>query len=82
MDRKVTMSMKELKRMHVLQQVESKQMTAKQAAETMGVSLRQTRRLLARYREQGAEGLVHGNRGRPAHNRITEVTCPPKIVPF
>lgn len=72
MDRKVTMSMKELKRMHVLQQVESKQMTAKQAAETMGVSLRQTRRLLARYREQGAEGLVHGNRGRPAHNRITE----------
>jgi len=72
MEDRVTMNLKELKRMQVLQQIEAKQMTAGQAAEIMGVSLRHTRRIIARYREQGAAGLVHGNRGRPAHNRITE----------
>jgi transposase len=72
MDKRVTMNLKELKRMQMLQQIEAGQMTAGQAAEILGVSLRHTRRLIARYREQGAEGLVHGNRGRPAHNRITE----------
>lgn len=72
MDKRVTMNLKEVKRLQVLQQIEAKQMTAGQAAEIMGVSLRQTRRLVARYREQGAEGVVHGNRDRPAHNRITE----------
>ena len=66
------MSLKELKRMEILQQIEARKMTAGQAAEIMGLSLRHTRRIIARYREQGAEGLVHGNRGRPAHNRITE----------
>lgn len=67
------MNLKELKRLEILQQIEARQMTAGQAAEIMGLSLRHTRRIVARYREQGAEGLVHGNRGRPAHNRITEV---------
>lgn len=71
MDKRVTMNLKELKRMQMLQQIEAGQMTAGQAAEILGVSLRHTRRIIARYREQGAEGLVHGNRGRPAHNRIT-----------
>lgn len=72
MEQRVTMSLKELKRMQVLQQVEARQMTAGQAAEIMRVSLRQMRRIIARYREQGAAGLVHGNRGRPAHNRTPE----------
>jgi transposase len=72
MDKRVTMKLKELKRLQMLQQIEARQMTAEQAAEIMGVTLRQTRRLIARYREQGAEGIPHGNRGRPAHNRITE----------
>jgi transposase len=72
MEKRVTMNMKELRRLEVLQRIEAKQMTAVQAAEVLGLSLRQTRRIIARYREQGAEGLVHGNRCRPAHNRIKE----------
>jgi transposase len=66
------MSMKELKRLEVMQMIEKKQMTGPQAAEVLGLSLRQVRRIIARYREQGAIGLIHGNRGREAHNRIEE----------
>jgi hypothetical protein len=35
-----------------------------QAAERMGLSYRQTKRLWKRYRAQGPRGLVHGNAGR------------------
>jgi len=44
------------------------QLTAADAAEVLTLSVRQVRRLLAAYREDGAAALVHGNRGRtPAH---------------
>lgn len=64
--------MNEIKRLSILQKIESQQMTARQAAEQLGLSIRQIRRLIARYRERGAPGLVHGNRGREANNRINE----------
>jgi transposase len=74
MNRKVTFSMDEIRRLEVIQKVESNQSTGKQAAERLRLSERQVRRLIARYREQGAPGLVHGNRGRVANNRIPEET--------
>jgi transposase len=72
MDKRVTLSMNEIKRLYVLQQVEEKQMTGMEAARRLGLSLRHMRRLLAKYRETGASGLAHGNRGRAAHNRTDE----------
>jgi len=72
MNTKVTFSMDEIKRLEVVQQIESKQLTGKQAARRLRLSERQVRRLIARYRGQGAPGLVHGNRGRVANNRIAE----------
>jgi transposase len=47
-------------------------LTGRQAAERLGISLRQVRRLIAKYREHGAPGLVHGNRGRAPNNRLSE----------
>jgi transposase len=70
MNTRVTLSMNEIKRLHVLQQIENKRMTAHQAAQALGLSIRQVRRLIARYRQQGAPGLVHGNRGRQPNNRL------------
>ena len=64
--------MNEIKRLHILQQIDSQQMTAVQAAEILSLSIRHVRRLIARYREQGDSGLVHGNRGREPNNRIDE----------
>jgi transposase len=64
--------MNEIKRLHLLQQIVDRQMTAFQAAELLGLSLRQVRRLVARYRQQGAPGIAHGNRGRTPNNQIQD----------
>lgn len=74
MEKRVTLTMKEIKRLYVLQQIADKQLTGSKAAELLGLSLRQIRRLIAKYREQGAPGIVHGNRGRVPNNRIEEAT--------
>jgi transposase len=43
-------------------------MTAAEAAGVLGISVRQVRRLLAGYRQEGVAALAHGNRGQqPAH---------------
>lgn len=44
----------------------------REAATAIGLSLRQMRRLCRRVDEEGAEGIVHGNRGREPSNRIAE----------
>ena len=62
------MSERELKRAAILSRVAEKGWTLVQAAERMGVSYRQGKRLWKRYRAQGPAGLVHGNVGR-ASNR-------------
>lgn len=72
MDKRVTFSMNEIRRLYVMQQIADKQLTGPQAAELLGLSLRQIRRLIAKFREQGAPGLVHGNRGKAPNNRIDE----------
>lgn len=72
MDKRVTLTMNEIRRLYVMQQIEDKQITGSQAAQLLGLSLRQIRRLIAKYREHGAPGLVHGNRGRAPNNRIEE----------
>ncbi|MBK5107657.1 MAG: helix-turn-helix domain-containing protein [Anaerolineales bacterium] len=66
--------MDEIKRLEVVQQIERKQLTGKQAARRLRLSERQVKRLIAMYRGQGPPGLVHGNRGRVANNRIAEET--------
>ncbi len=44
------------------------EVTAAEVARTLGLSVRQVRRLLAGYRRQGVAALVHGNRQRqPVH---------------
>ena len=66
--------MKALKRSRVLVQVEAGQMTNAEAAEVLGLSVRQVKRLRKRYREHGAAGLVHGNQGRASPQRLPETT--------
>jgi len=58
------MSRKERKRLIVMQQVQTKNIKLVNAAEQMGVSYRQTKRIWARFKRLGAEGIVHGNRDR------------------
>jgi len=74
MDKGVTLTVKEQKRLKVLVEIEAGRLTGCEAAEVLGLSLRHTWRLLATFREQGAAGLAHGNRGREPVNRIAPAT--------
>jgi predicted DNA-binding protein (UPF0251 family) len=72
MERNLTLSKKEQKRLVVLNGVEKRELAMAEAAQIMGVSERQGWRLLAAYRGEGAAGLAHGNRGRKPVNGLAE----------
>jgi len=64
------MSKKELTRLEVLQRLKDKRLSQKEAAQLLGLSVRQIKRLWQAYRKQGAKGLVSGRRGKASNNRL------------
>jgi len=52
-----------------MQQLKSNNINQRQAAEGLGISIRQVKRIWKAYQEQGAEGLVHQRRGKPSNNQ-------------
>ena len=68
----VTLNQLEQARLQVFNSVMEYQLPRAQAAEILGISERQLRRVLAAYRRDGAAALVHGNRGRKPRNSIPE----------
>src|SRR5690554_379687 len=64
------MSGKERIRLEALARVGRGGLTIVAAAELMGLSVRQARRVWGRYREMGDSGLVHGLRGRVSNRRL------------
>src|SRR5687767_2526319 len=64
----ITMNGKEQRRAMILTAVIEGSVSAAQAAELIGLSERQERRLRRAFLQDGPAALVHGNRGRkPAH---------------
>lgn len=68
----ITMSMKESKRLHVVRQVIEKRITQSQAAELIGLTLRQVQRIVRRIRREGDPGICHLARGKDPNNRIPD----------
>lgn len=68
------MTQKEVTRLEVMQGLEAGMMIGREAAELLSMSERQVKRLRKAYREQGAAGLVHGNRGRRSERRTPSET--------
>jgi len=66
----LAMSQRERQRFHLLQMVTQGALSLVKAATTMQLSYRHAKRLAARFRQRGAAGLIHGNRGRPPANRL------------
>lgn len=66
------MSQKEVDRLEVIQATASKQLLQSHAADQLGLSVRQIKRLVKRYRQNGAAGLISGHRGKKANNRIAD----------
>ena len=71
-ERTYTMSNRELDRLEVIQHVVSKRLTQNQAGRSLGMSTRQVRRLVSRYRREGNAGLISRRRGKPGNNRLPD----------
>ena len=57
----------------VMSRLVAGQLTGHQAADLLGVSERQVRRIKREYEREGPAGLLHGNRGRQPVNRLPDV---------
>ncbi len=68
----LTMSGKELNRLEVLRRVLERRLTQAQAAEQLGLGVRQIERLCQRLRVEGARGLVSKKRGQPSNRKLPE----------
>jgi len=67
----IAMSQKERQRYHLLEMVIGGKITLKETDKQMGVSYRQAKRLKKKLISEGAEGLIHGNRGRPSPRALS-----------
>jgi transposase len=66
----ITMSMRELDRLKVIEAVIEERLMPWRAAERLGISRRQIERLAKRYRGEGAAGLVSHRRGSPSNHQL------------
>jgi transposase len=66
------MSERQWKRLDVVERVEAGRLTMREAAEVLGLSQRQMRRLRRAVEQRGAKAVMHGNTGRAPQHRISE----------
>jgi len=58
------MTIKEAEKLSIMKQVESKKLKQREASESLGLSLRQTQRLIKCYKKEGPQGLISKRRGK------------------
>lgn len=63
-------TLEDVKRLKVIQDVIDQRLPTKMAAQRLGISARQCRRLLVRYREDGPLGIANQRRGKPSNNQL------------
>ena len=66
------MSQKEANQLEIFHMLKDNKIKQKKAANMLGITTRQIRRKLIRFRKYGAEGLVHVSRGRVSNNKVDE----------
>jgi len=68
----LTMSVEELNRSAVITQVAEKRLKQGVAAKQLGITIRQVKRLLKKYRDEGVGGLLSKQRGQKGHHRYSD----------
>ena len=68
----ITMTMREVDRLKVIQAVVDGGLMVWIAAERLELSRRQVYRMIARYRTEGASGLISKRNGRPSNHQLPE----------
>lgn len=66
------MNIRDTRRIAVLDKLKEKSMKQGKASELLGVTVRQIRRLLSRYKRDGAKGVIHKLRGLPGNHQAEE----------
>ena len=72
MEKMITMTLSELDRLKLLQQIKAKRLTKVEAAKQLGLRREQVHRLYKRFCQNGPEGLISRRRGQPSNNRTPE----------
>lgn len=75
----ITMSTRELDRYEVIKRLIHKELNGTDASRLLHLSTRHVRRLKHRVQRGGAQGLIHGNRGKPS-NRCIPLVERTKII--
>jgi transposase len=55
-----------------MKKLAEKSMSQAEAAQQLGIRVRQVKHILSAYREGGAEELVSRHRGKPSNNRLSQ----------
>ena len=66
----IMLRQRELKRLHVIRKVIEGALTQRDAAGLISLTERQIRRIVARIRGEGDEGIRHRSRGRPSNRKL------------
>jgi len=66
----ITMSMREIDRLKIIEAVVDGNLKPMQAAQRLGLTTRQIQRLVSRYRDDGAAGIVSRKRGRTGNRQL------------
>lgn len=66
----IAMTEKELARYEIIENLINGKMDGTEASKQIGLSTRQTKRLKASVKKDGAKGVIHKNRGKPSNRRI------------
>jgi len=69
----LTMSQRELKRLHVIRKAIDRVITQRVAAGLLELSQRHIRRLIKRVRDESDKGIIHRSRGKASHRATDEV---------
>lgn len=71
-EERLSMSASERERSHLIRRTIEKTLTQREAAERLGIGIRQFKRLVRAWKRVGDAGLLSRRRGRAAHNRLTD----------
>lgn len=66
------MTLRELSRYGVIKRLLNKEINGTEAAKQLYLSVRQVKNLKVAVKKRGAQGIIHGNRGKPGNRRISE----------
>lgn len=66
----ITLTQRAQQRLKILHALDRADLLMREAADLLGLSVRQVRRLRSAYRRLGPKALVHGNQGHPSPRRV------------